>query len=96
MKRAALAAAVTALAATVAGLLAGPALDLGFLVWASVGLFGLVLGFASVRQARTAHRNALRPAAEDAVARPAAAVPRPLPAFRGAGLPQTVPQPAGR
>ena len=79
MKRTALAAAVTALAATVAGFLAGPELDLGLLAWASFGLFGLVLGFASVQQARTAHRNAPRTAGEPAVVRPAApAVPRPL------------------
>ena len=94
MKRAALAAAVTALAATVAGILAGPALDLGFLLWASCGLFGLVLGLASVQEARTAHRDAPRAAGEHAVVRPAAA-PRPL-AQLGAGMPQTVPQPAAR
>ena len=91
MKRTALAAAVTALAATPAGILAGPALDVGLLLWASCGLFGLVLGLANVQRAHTAHRDALRPGGEHAVVRPAGAA-RAL----GAGVPQTVAQPAGR
>ena len=93
MKRIALPAAMTAAAGTAAAILAGPDLDLALLVWAAMGLFGFLVGFAAVLEARTAHGSAARAGAEHAVVRPAAT--RTVPVL-GAGLPQTVPQPAAR